>query len=272
MSNNISTSTIVLVFMIVAVMLSISTLAQASPPELLEQKKAVTLDSNGKEAYGYINTSANTMIHLPLVLRNANLEPPWTVIESQDFEGPFPSAGWVLGTDTGGKYLWAKRTCRPYEGDYSAWAVGGGPSGSGLSCGSDYPDNAITWMDYGPFDLSDATAAEMQFKFWANTEDFFDELCWLVSKDYSTWDGVCGSGVTIVWFDRVFDLADYRGESQVWISFEIESDIGTNKIEGAFVDDIEIRKCIHASCANPTSANQIPAQDGFITYKKSFTR
>lgn len=269
MSNKLRAAAIVLVFVIVAAMLSITTWVQASPSVFEEQEKPGINDDPRKETY---RLNANNTIYLPLVLRNGSLEPPWTIIVTEDFEGAFPGSGWVVGDITAGAYKWGKRTCRPYEGSNSAWAVGGGSSGAGLSCGSDYPNDVYTWMDYGPFDLTDATAAEMQFKFWANTEKDFDYICWGASTDSISYDGDCGSGITFGWFDEIFDLSGYAGEAQVWITFEFDSDPVTTKSEGAYVDDIEIRKCIHASCASPTSASQIPAQDGFATYKKSYTR
>lgn len=249
MSNKIRAADIVLVFVIVAAMLSITTWVQASPSVLEKQEKPGINDDPEKETY---RLNANNTTYLPLVLRNGSLEPPWTIIESQDFEGAFPSPGWVVSDATGGAYKWGKRNCRPYEGDYSAWVAGDGSSGSGLACGSYYPNDLLTWMDYGSFDLSDATAAEMQFKVWANTEGFgFDVLCWSASKDNSDWiTGDCDSGVTFGWVDRVFDLSDFVGEPEVWVSLEFESDSGIEKIEGVYVDNIEIRKCIHASCAS----------------------
>ena len=196
----------------------------------------------------------------------------WTIIESQDFEGAFPGTGWILGDTTGGTYSWAKRTCRPYAGSNSAWAVGGGSSGSGLSCGNNYPNDVYTWMDYGPFDLSDATAAEMQFKFWANTEPGYDYFCYGASIDNTYWDYFCGSGTTGGWFDEVFDLSDYLGASQVWITFEFDSDETNEVSEGAYVDNVVIRKCTFTSCSSPSSVSEPRMRGDFVTFEKSSTR
>ncbi len=97
--------------------------------------------------------------------------PDWEILVNTTFEGDFPG-GWEV-SDNGwfaGEYYWAARNCQVFEGNSSGWAVGGGANGGGLSCGSNYPNNAESWMVYGPFSLENATAAGMNFKLWTNTE------------------------------------------------------------------------------------------------------
>jgi hypothetical protein len=188
------------------------------------------------------------------------------------FEGDFPSSGWTLGDETGGAYQWGKHSCRAYEGSYSAWAVGGGSSGSGLLCGADYPNASRTWMDYGPFSLADATTAEMQFMFWANTESNYDWLCWGASTDGANFDLTCKSGTSGGWLDEIFDLSYYLGDSQVWITFEFESDSSVSFSEGAYVDNVEIRKCTGSSCSSSLSIFENLSNDDFLSFEKSSTR
>lgn len=214
-------------------------------------------------------------LYLPVILSNAG--PNWTIIEDQGFEGAFPGTGWVLGTDTIGEYLWGKSSCRSFNGNYSAWAVGGGSSGSGLSCGSNYPNNVFTYMDYGPFDLSEATAAEMQFKFWLNSENGKDGLCWGVATDGLYFNYDCLSGNTFGWFDEMVDFSNfegvsYLGEPQVWITFEFYSDEKNPYPEGAYVDDIVIRKCTVTSCTSTSSAVDIPPDDNLIKTERPSIR
>ncbi len=80
---------------------------------------------------------------------------PWVTIVDEDFEGAFPGPWTVFDNNgsTAGEYYWADRTCRVYAGSYSGWVVGGGANGSPLACGSMYPNNADSWMVYGPFNL-----------------------------------------------------------------------------------------------------------------------
>jgi len=94
----------------------------------------------------------------------------WNDIMTEGFEGDFPGAGWRVDEIGTGDYMWAKSACRFYSGDYSAWGVGGGADGSNLQCGDDYPSGAYSYMIYGPFDLSNATDAELLFYRWNLTE------------------------------------------------------------------------------------------------------
>ena len=100
-----------------------------------------------------IPTARPPKLYLPLVTRSNPLPPPtWVMLQSEDFEGAFPS-GWTVFDNSGSQnsqYLWGKRACRPFAGGFSGWAVGGGASGSSLPCGSNYPNNADAWMVGGP--------------------------------------------------------------------------------------------------------------------------
>lgn len=272
MPNKITNSTIVLVFMIVAAMLSISTLAQASPPELLEQKKLSHWTVMERKPTGISTPVPTNMIYLPLLMKNFTSIDDWTIIGSEDFEGDFPGTGWVLGDSTSGSYQWGKRTCRPYEGNNSAWAVGGGSSGSGLPCGSDYPDDVQTWMDYGPFDLSDATAAKMNFSYWTNTEEEFDYFCWGAKLENSIPDLICASGTTAGWLNGVFDLSPYLGKSNVWITFEFDSDESISMSEGFLVDNVEIRKCTLPSCSGTSNDAGFLPNGSFSINERPSTR
>ncbi len=108
--------------------------------------------------------------YLPVIRRESvptptpTQPPAWTTIVQEGFEGGFP-AGWTV-TDPGfEQYYWAKRNCRAYAGSNSGWAMGGGSIGAGLPCYSNYIDYAYSWMIYGPFSLSGATAADFSSKF-----------------------------------------------------------------------------------------------------------
>jgi hypothetical protein len=103
-------------------------------------------------------------------LASANLASP---LMTQNFEGNWPSSGWqVLDTGSldGGQFLMGKRNCHPYSGGFSGWSIGGGLQGSLLPCSSKYPDNARSWAVYGPFDMSQATSADLRFHIWGRTE------------------------------------------------------------------------------------------------------
>jgi immune inhibitor A len=203
-------------------------------------------------------------VYLPLVMRNYGGGGPggWTTIMSEDFEGSFP-AGWsVFDNDgtTNGEYYWGKRSCRSHAGSYSGWGVGGGANGGSLSCGSNYPNNADSWMVYGPFSLADASAADLSFKQWVNVEAGYDKVCRYASSDGSSFYGNCTSADTLGWDDRVLDLTnvyilgDLTGQPNVWIALRFSSDGTFNEPEGGYVDDILLRKYV-GTMAPPATGN-----------------
>ena len=177
----------------------------------------------------------------------------WINIMTEDFEGDFPRAGWEVLDDNGssyGEYYWAKRDCRPHAGSYSGWCVGGGANGSLLSCGANYPNDARSWMIYGPFDLSDATDAELLFHFWVKSSVGYDWLGWYASTDGTDFYGSGFSGDSEGWLYREFDLTDVyilgdlTGQPAVWIAFIFTSTPVVNYPEGGYVDDIILRKYV----------------------------
>ncbi len=206
-------------------------------------------------------------IYLPLVLRHfwaggptptptATPSPTptpssgWQTIIYEDFEGTFPGPWTVFDDYPGfGEYYWAKRNCRPYQGGYSGWGVGGGANGSTLSCGSNYPDNAEGWMVYGPFSLVGASDADLTLKLWLNSELNYDGVCRMASINGTNFYGYCTSG-TANWIDRELDLTNVPtlgnllGQPQVWIALIFTSDSLINDSEGGYVDNILLRKCI----------------------------
>jgi hypothetical protein len=187
----------------------------------------------------------------------------WQTIFSDDFEGTFPGEWDVFDNDgpTNGTYYWAKKDCNPNAGSYSAWAVGGGAQGSALACGSDYPDGANSGMIYGPFSLADATDAEFRFMYWLNSEQPNDILFVGASINGTSFSTLYTSGTTIDWSGLIFDLTavptlgDLTGEAQVWVVFGFQSDQDTHYSEGAYVDDIEVRKYVEGG---PTATPKTP--------------
>jgi hypothetical protein len=176
----------------------------------------------------------------------------WTTIMSEDFEGTFPGSKWSLyGYND---YTWGKRNCRVYAGSYSGWGVGGG-TGASLGCGSNYPQYTNSWMNYGPFSLSGATAADLSFQFWTNNgvigsdPDTNDTLCAFASvDDYNYW-GWCWWG-SHAWttgtldLSNVYSLGNLMGQPNVWVAFTFITDGDGNTFsEGSYVDNIVLRKC-----------------------------
>ena len=178
----------------------------------------------------------------------------WVTIVSEGFEGVFPGPWRVLdsnGTDYG-EYYWAKRDCLPYSGSYSGWAVGGGANGASLTCGSNYPNDAYSWMIYGPFSLADATAADFSYKLWIYSQYsdgvYYDYVTRAASIDGSQFYGWRTAGNSSGWIDKVLDLTDVptlgdvTGQPEVWVALIFRSDSSVNYAAGAYVDDVVLRK------------------------------
>jgi hypothetical protein len=188
----------------------------------------------------------------------------WTTIFSDDFEGTFPG-DWVVFDNSdsdGGEYYWAKKDCNPYADSYSAWVVGGGVQGSTLSCGDNYPDNAESWMIYGPFSLEEATDAEFVFMYWLNSEEGFDKLSTYASIDGTNFYGEFTSGIQD-WTEKIFDLTDVyilgdlTGEQEVWVAIAFQSDYSFIYSEGAYVDEIVIRQYIPGEPTEPPPSQNL---------------
>ncbi len=161
----------------------------------------------------------------------------WATIKSEDFEGAFPNEWDLRGTPT-----WDDETYRSHGGSWSGYCVG-----STIDPPGPYPSNANSWMIYGPFSLSDASDARLDFYRWLNTEANYDYLKWLASIDGSSFYGWQTSGSAQTWTSDTFDLktvptlGNLCGQSQVWIAFAFSSN-GTNQYEGAYVDDVVLQK------------------------------
>lgn len=213
--------------------------------------------------------------YLPLVVKPSG----WQSLVFTTFENDFPGP-WQVYDDDGddyGEYFWARRSCRAFEGGFSGWAVGGGANGSDLGCGANYPNNANSSMDFGPFNLANASAAELRFKLWMNTESNYDRACALASINAENWYGTCWSGNSNGWVDRRFDLSNvYRlgnlmGHSQVWVELWFVSDESITRAEGVYVDNVELRWC-PAGISCPATSSIEPASEELIEFPMEVTR
>jgi hypothetical protein len=138
-----------------------------------------------------------------------------------------------------GSPTWGLTTYRSYSGSYSAYCVG-----STLSPPGPYPSNANTWMIAGPFDLSTAATAAVNFQEYLATELDYDYCYTMASSDGLNFIGWGWSGDTSGWVPRTVDLSsmgsagtNFLGNPSVWIAFVFQSDASFN-YEGAYVDDV----------------------------------
>ena len=134
-------------------------------------------------------------------------------------------------------------------------------------------------MVYGPFSLVDATHAELDAKLWLNTEPTFDKACLVASVDnsnfYTSNAGTCFSGssggnfvATGLDLNDVFTLGSLLGQPQVWIAVVFRSDDSITYPEGAYVDDLLLRKCVGgcASGAFPTPGGAVSAKTAALQH------
>jgi hypothetical protein len=167
-------------------------------------------------------------------------------IMTEDFEGTFPTGSWLLADAGATGHEWGKETYRKNGGTYSMWECASG--GSALPSGSDYANNMQTWARFGPFDLSDATSAELRFYRSVQTEGSGDYLFYASSANGSNFSGYNVSGGIGSWTYTILDLASLLGDDSAYIAFMFVSD-GSLTDKGVFIDDVELVK----TTADPTS-------------------
>ena len=193
----------------------------------------------------YIKVRSDVISAIPwisLLLLQESPPASWITIMTENFEGVFPSGSWQLQGDP----TWAADNFKPHSGSKSAWCAKGGSSGLDPAT-NDYPNNLDAWMIYGPFDLSDASDAELIFQLWLKSEFEYDYIYWFASADGTSFYGDGLSGNSNGWVEKKFDLksvytlGNLCGKSQVWIANVFQSDISITD-EGAFIDDITLRK------------------------------
>ena len=163
------------------------------------------------------------------------------VIMTEDFEGEFPGTRWTLYGDP----TWDKESYRPYSGNWSVWCAG-----STLNPPGPYPDNMDAWMVYGPFSLSEATFALLDFYYWFEGErgkTNHDYLFFGASVDGVNFYGYrCSESSRWRWdyldLTNVPTLGNLCGQPRVWIAFRFTSDYKPPNGEGAYLDEIFLSK------------------------------
>lgn len=178
----------------------------------------------------------------------------WQTIVWEDAEGTFPGGnGWnTFDNNAGsGNDYWDDLSCFRYNGSWSIWSA---DIGDRVDC-STYDNDMFSWMVYGPFDLSDATAARTIFQLWSETErpDIpFDYVFWGASVNSTNYYGnrrTSNTDWTSVTFDfaTVPTLGSLLGQSQVWLAFVFVSDGSISSYGGAYLDDILVEKQVAPS-------------------------
>jgi hypothetical protein len=185
----------------------------------------------------------------------------WQDIKRELFESTFPTSGWTLSDvypNDNKEYLWDDDNSRAHTGYRAAWPAKGGADGLDPP-GDPYPPDAMSWMKYGPFDLSDAETADIIFSLWLETEANYDTVFFGVSHNANSgyigweWSGIAG------WEDMQFGLEAYIGDASVWVGWLFQSD-EYFQFEGPWVDDAVIRKYL---------SGQLTPQGTFYYYNRN---
>jgi hypothetical protein len=177
----------------------------------------------------------------------ATPRPGWITFVNDSFEGPFP-APWTVFADQSAlsAYTWGKRNCLSFEGNHSAWAVGGGANGAALSCGTNYPSNVKTWMVYGPFSL---VGGYGQFRLQLRLDTVYpDGFSQMASTNGVDFYGIKSSGGISNWVERSLDLGSLTGQPRVWVALVFESDGQESRPGGVYVDNVVLRQCWGGAC------------------------
>ena len=144
-----------------------------------------------------------------------------------------------------GNPTWGTTTYRAGTGTRSAYCAG-----SSFPAPGPYLDNMSAWMVAGPFDLSSAITATLEYEQYLNTEKDYDYCYAMASEDGSMFSGSGWSGSSGgLWSQKTLDLTavpdgsggtvNFAGDSSVWVAFYFESD-GSATGEGAYVDKVEL--------------------------------
>jgi len=133
-------------------------------------------------------------------------------------------------------------------------------------------------MEYGPFSLMGATAADLRFKLWLYTESNYDYVCRMASINGTDFYGSCTSGNSNGWIDRTLDLTNVPtlgnllGQPQVWVLLWFYSDSSLTYAEGGYVDNIVLRRCPQGATCPAGSSLTLPANSGITEFPFQVTR
>lgn len=163
-----------------------------------------------------------------------------TTIVTEGFESSWPTPPWGTVAQNGfASCTWAPTDAAAYAGSWSvspvAGTCGGNPTGP-------YPEDVFSWMFYGPFDLSDATSAELRFR---HAIELGPNDSLLVG--YSA-DGIdfsfpwAGSQGSFAWSSATIDLTAVLGEGTVWVAYLLQTDDTATTDQGVLIDEIIIEK------------------------------
>jgi len=181
----------------------------------------------------------------------------WQTIKTEDFDGPWPN-DWQLSsnyTSGGTPITWGPETYRYYSSPNGGWPHASVADPNLYYLLTSNPGVPIdSRMTYGPFDLSNATDANMTFYLWYDLGPG-DSIEWYASTNGVNFYGYyLQGGWYPLWSQYTFDLksvptlGNLCGSPTVYVMFRCLADDQQDYVDGPFLDDIVISKYV---CAAP---------------------
>ena len=168
----------------------------------------------------------------------------WQTLLSEGFETP--AALWMVA----GNPTWAVSDYTTHTGNNSAYCAGGGSLGVNPASGGAYINNMNAILVIGPFDLSDASAADITYWRWVKTQPNDTVGVYLSVDGRASFWGWSTSGQNTTWNNVTHDLTNWPGlgnvcsQSSVYLAMIFKSN-ATDTDTGAFIDDIILRKYLN---------------------------
>jgi hypothetical protein len=207
-------------------------------------------------AFRFISNSTNTaqgpFIDSISLRKNTD---PRVLLTDENFDVVnFPNAQWDSFDNDGpvnGDFSWNDVPCFSRSGTWSMWPASGGANALDPCSLNNYPDNAQSWVIHGPFSLTGASEAWVDFYFRNVSEACCDFFAWGVSINGTNFfgDSISGTyvngphpnGYNLMRLDlsNVFTLGDLRGQPTVWLAFIFQSNF-SNTDQGPFFDDVSV--------------------------------
>ncbi len=145
------------------------------------------------------------------------------------------------GYDSNGDFQswrWKERTERQSVGSYAAYCAGDATLIPDPQTDT-YPDDMVTWMYYGPVDMSTYDGAAVEFDIFVDCEVRYDNAFVGISTDGANFEGLFYSGYDGAWYTNEFLQVDIpSGSTQVYFLFKFKSDYTASSGEGIWVDQV----------------------------------
>ena len=245
---------VLFLYLIAFLILTINVFAQknSSSERIFPGSQVLDLDKFRK-----INVSNSTIKNN--IQGNVSVAQDTANIVTEDFEGTFPTGLWNIYAqqDFTDAYWGIEQVA---SNNKAAWCAGSGTQA--IIYGTGYANSMKSWMVYGPFDLTDASWAALNFYYYNSCEPGVDKFWWLASEDGINFSGffLSDTSATSQFQFQSFDLTNVptlgnlTGKSGIYIAFLFQSSESISNYWGAIVDNISLRKVAASSFTAVTNS------------------